>query len=83
MSKMEMTPESHPIDGLTPIDVWLRFDDPEAEEADYEANTFRTPTGFVIEWYHNAVGLVSQHHVTTYAEAEEWYAANGYDDFTA
>lgn len=65
-----------------PLDVWLVIPDGE-EEAEYEANTFRRYNGdYVIEWYHNAVGLVTTETFGTYEEAVSWYEENGYQDFT-
>lgn len=66
-----------------PLDVWLRFEHPDDEEAAYEANTFRTADGgYRIEWYHNAVGLVAKEDFDTLDEAYAWYERNGYQDFT-
>lgn len=78
----------------TPLDVWFRFypcecpedgahlDDCD-DETEYEANTYKTPDGFVIEHYHTAVGLVSYVHVATYEDAVKWYEAAGYQDFSS
>lgn len=71
-----------------PIDIWLRFYDPGFDEngedygAEYEANTFMTDTGYVIHWYHNDVGLVTEVEFDTLADAYDWYEANGYECFT-
>lgn len=71
------------------LDVWLRFDDDNDEESAYEANTYRTPetdglrAGYVVEWYHTAVGQVSRVWFSTYSEATEWLEANGYQDFSS
>lgn len=67
-----------------PLDVWLRFDDPEDEEASHEANTFITEAlGFRVEWYHTAVGQVSSQEFDTYEAAAAWLTEAGYQDFTA
>jgi hypothetical protein len=67
-----------------PLDVWLAFDEPEDEEASHEANTYRTETGrYRVEWYNNAVGLVSWREFATYDEAAEWLTNNGYQDFSS
>lgn len=67
----------------TPLDVWLAFDDPEDDEATYEANTYgNDEDGFVIEWYHNAVGQVSSVWFSTYEEVTQWYEDNEFLDFT-
>lgn len=66
-----------------PVDVWFKMsDDPEEELAEYEANTYRDGDGFVIEWYHNDVGLVTSVYCNTYTAVTNWYLTNGYEDFT-
>lgn len=67
-----------------PLDVWLAFDSPEDEEASHEANIFYTTDGrFDVQWYHNAVGLVSHREFSTYAEAAKWLEDGGYQDFSS
>lgn len=71
-----------------PIDVWLKFDPEQMEDEDdlatYEANTFDdADDGYRIEWYHNAVGLVTTVYLSTYGECLDWYERNGFEDFTA
>lgn len=66
------------------IDVWLAFESDEDDEPQYEANTYPDEDGgFVIEWYHTAVGLVSRVYFDTYEQCREWYEANGFQNFTA
>lgn len=78
------------------LDVWLKFDhwdnecvnlgDGECDYCEYashEANTFRDGDGYRIEWYLNAVGLVKRVYVDTLEAAEEWYALNGFQDFSS
>lgn len=81
------------------IDVWLKFDHadwectwspedttvycPGCEEASHEANTYMTDTGFVVEWYHNAVGLVTSVYFDTLADAYDWYEREQFQDFTS
>jgi len=68
----------------TCLDVWLKFDAPDDEEASHEANTYRTPDGYRVEWSHPAVGLISSSQLfPTYPEACAWLTANGYQDFTS
>lgn len=72
----------------TCLDVWLKFDGPDADGDDYvshEANTYRTPDGWYrVEWSHTEVGLISSSQLfTTYPEACAWLTANGYQDFTS
>ena len=72
-----------------PLDVWLRFYDPAEDEngeeylAEYEANTFMTETGYVIEWYHNDIGMVTEVEFDTLSDAYDWYEDNGYQYFTS
>jgi hypothetical protein len=79
MPRTNANPEADP-DGA--LDVWLRFDSPEDEEASHEANTYLTDTGYAVKWYHSAVGLVTTVDFDTLADAYDWYEANGYQDFT-
>ena len=67
-----------------PLDVWLKFDGDADEEATYEANTFACSDGsFCVEWYHNDVGQVSRKWFDSYREATDWYATNGYEDYSS
>ncbi len=66
-----------------PIDVWLKFEDDNDEDASHEANTYVTPDGFVVEWYLNAVGLVKAVHFDTLEEAHAWYEKEGFQDFSS
>jgi hypothetical protein len=67
------------------IDVWLRLDESDPDElAEAEANTYILEDGtFRVEWYLNAVGLVTPVHFDTYEEACIWYEENGYTNFTS
>ncbi len=68
-----------------PIDVWLKFD-PEwngDEEPTYEANTYRTDVGFEIQWYHVDIGVVNRVQFDTLSDVYDWYASNGFTDYTA
>ena len=72
-----------------PLDVWLKFYEPATDDdgedylAEYEANTYRSGTGYVVEWYHNDVGLVRSVFFDTLELAHEWYATNGYEDYSS
>lgn len=76
-----------------PLDVWLRFDPPDSEECDAEANTYQVPAprgrrydesdDFVVEWYLTAVGLVTKVRFDTYDEARAWLEQQGFQDFTS
>lgn len=67
----------------TPIDVWLKFESPDDEEAAYEANTYRTDTGYRVEWCRSAVGLVTAIDFDTLADAYNWLERENFQDFTA
>ena len=64
-----------------PVDVWLRIPDGE-EEAEAEANTFRTEIGYRVDWYLTAVGLVTSVEFDTYYQAEYWLKEQGFEDYT-
>ena len=72
-----------------PLDVWLKFYEPATDDdgedylAEYEANTYKVNGEYVIEWYHNDVGLVTNVYFSTLSEAHAWYEDNGYQDFTS
>lgn len=67
-----------------PLDVWLKFgDDPIEEEAEAEANTFATGSGYVIEWYLNSVGLTKRVWFDTLEEVHAWYETNGFEDYSS
>jgi hypothetical protein len=65
-----------------PVDVWLRIPDGE-EEAEAEANTYQTETGYRVEWSLTAVGLVRAAEFDTLAEAYDWLEAEGFDNYTS
>jgi hypothetical protein len=67
----------------TPLDVWLRFDSPEDEEASAEANVYADGDTFRADWYLTAVGLVKSRSFTTYADARAWLEGEGFADFTS
>ena len=65
------------------LDVWLRLDyEDEEASAEAEANVFRDGTGYRVDWYLDAVGLVRGEYFDTYAEAAEWLVGEGFDDYT-
>lgn len=69
-----------------PLDVWLKFEDSEDsdnEMATYEANTYRTTTGYVVEWYHNSVGLVKALKFDTLEDVHAWYEREGFEDYSS
>lgn len=65
-----------------PLDVWLRHIGDE-EEAEAEANTYRTDHGYRVDWYLTSVGLVRSHTFTTYDEACAWLSLKGFEDYTS
>ena len=68
----------------TPLDVWLKHNpDYDEEMAELEANTYKTDGGYVIKWYHNDVGLVTNVDCDTLADAHEWYKQEGFQDFSS
>lgn len=67
---------------LVPLDVWFKFTDWDEELATYEANTFERDGKFVVEWYHNDVGLVTQKWFDTYEDAIAWYDSEGFEDYS-
>lgn len=66
-----------------PLDVWLKFEDAEDEMASHEANTFETETGYRVDWYLNAVGLVKSVELDTLAAVHAWYEREGFQDFSS
>lgn len=78
------------------LDVWFKFDHEDVEcidlgngecdyceEASHEANTYKTETGYRIEWYLNSVGLVTGVEFDTLAEAHAWYEKEEFIDFSS
>lgn len=69
------------------LDVWLKFYEDDGDDAEYEANTYREEgregrERYRVEWYHNEVGMVRNHHFDTYDGAREWLESEGFIDFT-
>ena len=73
------------FDTLSPLDVWLRFESPEDEEASAEANTFYNQDGsFRVEWYLTAVGQIGYvGPFETHEDARFWLHGHGFADFTS
>ena len=70
------------VDDFEPaLDVWLRFDD-DNSESEAEANTYEDGSGFRVEWYLTAVGLVTSRWFSTRHAARTWLEAEGFQDFT-
>lgn len=64
-------------------DVWLHFEQPNDETPNIEANTFKAAEGYQIQWYHVDVGVVNRVNAPTLEDVFEWYATNGFTDYTA
>ena len=64
------------------IDVWLRIPDGE-EESEAEANTYKTDTGYRVEWYLTAVGLVTEVPFDTLDAAYAWLEREGFTNYTS
>lgn len=66
------------------LDLWLKFDDPDDEEASHEANIFLTEDKrFSAEWSNTAVGLITAEVFDTYAAAAAWLTEGGYQDYSS
>ena len=72
------------------IDLWLRHayenDDFTPDEDGYcsaVAKTRLTDTGYAVEWYLNAVGLVKTVEFDTLADAYDWLEAERFENYTA
>ena len=65
------------------MQIWLMFDEPDDEEASHAANIFDDGDGARIEWWNEAVGLVTTVYRDTVAEAEQFLESAGYENFTA
>jgi hypothetical protein len=65
------------------LDVWLRFDPADDEEAEAEANVFPDGDGFRADWYLTAVGQVTSRPFPTHEAARSWLASEGFQDFTS
>lgn len=65
------------------MQTWLKFDHRDDEEPSHTALIFTEDDGARIEWWNEAVGLVTTVYRDTVAEAEKWLEGAGYQDFTA
>ena len=70
------------MDDNEPIDVWLRIPD-DSEESEAEANTYMTETGYRVDWYLTAVGLVKGVEFDTLADAYDWLEREGFANYTS
>ena len=64
------------------LDVWLRIPE-DSEESEAEANTYLTETGYRVEWYLTAVGLVTAVEFDTLADAYDWLEREGFVNYTS
>lgn len=78
----------------TAIDVWLRIGDDDQSDFDplpdshgrrypAEANTYPTETGYRVEWYLTAVGLVTAVHFDTLSKAYAWLEREGFENYSS
>lgn len=65
------------------FDVWLAFGSDNSEEAEYEANTRMTDTGYAVDYYHTAVGMVSTKEFDTLADAYDWLESEAFENYTS
>lgn len=65
------------------MQIWLKFDEEHDEDPSHAANIFPDGEGARIEWWNEAVGLVTTVYKDTMADAEKWLESAGYQDFTA
>lgn len=71
------------LDARPALDVWLKFDGPDDEDATLEANTYATADGFEVEWYHTAVGQVTSVPFETLEAARAWLTSQGFEDYSS
>lgn len=76
------------IERMPSLDVWLRFDSPDDEEASAEANTWQLDSDmgrpvFAVGWSLTAVGLVTWARFHTYEDARAWLEAEGFEDYSS
>lgn len=81
---MTTTPPTFTELAESTLDVWLKFEADDDEEAAYEANTFKSPDGtYRVEWSHTAVGQVSTRQFDTREAAAAWLQENDFQDFSS
>lgn len=64
------------------LDVWLRIPEGE-EESEAEANTYKSESGYRVEWYLTSVGLVKEVEFLTLKAAYEWLEAEGFENYSS
>lgn len=65
------------------MQTWLKFDAPDDEEPTHGANIFPEGDEMRIEWWNEAVGIVTTVHASTIQNAERWLTDRGFTDYTA
>lgn len=73
----------HHGDDLPTEETWLMFDDPDDEEASHAASVTGNDDGYVVSWWNEAVGLVTDVDFDTLEDAHAWLERAGYADYTA
>jgi hypothetical protein len=71
------------MSSTAPLDVWLRFESPDDEESEAEANTYNDHGVYRVEWYLTAVGLVKSRSFDFYEDAVAWLTAEGFVDYSS
>ena len=62
---------------------WLKFENDTDEEPSHGANVITEDGETRIEWWHEAVGLVSTVNASSVRNAERWLTDRGFSNFTA
>ena len=65
------------------MQIWLRFANADDEEPTHAANIFTEEDGARIDWWNEAVGLVSTVNASSVQNAQRWLTDRGFTDFTA
>ena len=65
------------------MQTWLKFKNDTDEEPTHTANIFPEDDGARIEWWNEAVGLVTTEYARSVQSAERWLTDHGFTDFTA
>ena len=65
------------------MQIWFKFENDTDEEPSHTANVFTEDDGARIEWWNEAVGLVSTVNASSVRNAERWLTDRGFTDFTA
>lgn len=64
-------------------EVWLKFEDPEDEEAELEAFVYERGFIIFVDWWHSAVGKVTRRSYPNRYDAHKWLLSEGFENYTA